>query len=234
MNTVANENIDYLLRHPTTHNTGTTTIIQVPTLWSVLMQGLGPIWPATRTKLDGQSLGDAWPYAGFRVDPSNRWSNIIPFHKLTQWLCYSIMIPIRRLLNVSLVGEELLTGLPEYRNGGLFVDNEVLKLKAVDVHRGITNFSAMSPEQRAKAPYIVPYFNTDDDVIVEWRALTVGLLDKLYEGVKARLKAEYGKEISLAQMLEAGSWKSGREVAKFVRPQTGEPPIGVFSDGTLF
>lgn len=144
------------------------------------------------------------------------------------------MIPVRRLLNVTFVGEHLLTGLPEYRNGGLFVDNGVLKLKANDVRRGIDNFARLPEEQRKESPYVIPYFDTHDDVIVEWRALTVSLLDDMFEQVKRKLSEEFGKDITLAQMLEAGSWKAGREVARVVRPQSGGPPIGVFSDGTVF
>lgn len=34
--------------------------IHLSDLWPIVMDGFGPVWPATRTKLDGVSLGDAW------------------------------------------------------------------------------------------------------------------------------------------------------------------------------
>jgi hypothetical protein len=40
--------------------------------------------------------------------------------------------------------------------------------------------------------------------------------------------------LTLAQILEAGTWKAGRELAEVSRPNTKEPPIGLFaSDGTV-
>ncbi len=54
---------------------------------------------------------------------------------------------------------------------------------------------------------MVPLFKTDDDVIVEWRAATVGFLDDLLEEVNAILGLFGSERLSLAQMLEAGTWK---------------------------
>ena len=40
--------------------------------------------------------------------------------------------------------------------------------------------------------------------------------------------------LTLAQILEAGTWKAGRELAEVSRPNTKEPPIGLLaSDGTV-
>ena len=41
-------------------------------------------------------------------------------------------------------------------------------------------------------------------------------------------------ELTLAQVLEAATWKGGREIAKIKRPETGGPPIEIESDGTVF
>lgn len=51
--------VDWL--YPETPSDGTPKI-QVGKLWEVVMDGFGPIWPASseRTTLDGVSLGDAW------------------------------------------------------------------------------------------------------------------------------------------------------------------------------
>ena len=81
---------------------------------------------------------------------------------------------------------------------------------------------------------VVPLFTADDDVIVEWRALTVGFLDDLLAEVNLLLGLQGDKKLSLAQMLEAGTWKGGREIAEVSRPNTKEPPIMILSDGTVF
>lgn len=119
------------------------------------------------------------------------------------------------------INADSLTALPEYRNGGLFVDLSVLVLKKESLERGL---KASGGE--------LPLFDAGDDVIVEWRAMTLVLIDKLYTGVQARMGD--GVHLSMAQLLEAGSWKSGREMAAKHRPQTKSSPILIKSDGTVF
>ncbi|KAI4195219.1 MAG: hypothetical protein LQ346_003496 [Caloplaca aetnensis] len=201
--------LDYLLTHPSTQ-TSSVPIITIPTLWSVLIDGLGNIWPATRTQIDGVSLGDAWPCSAMPSSPQAQpWESIVPFHKLTQWLCYSLMAPMTRLMNVQFAGVELLTGLPEYRNGGLFIDTGLLTLKPADAKRGIATYHQNSRVQGQPSMEVVPLFSTEDDVVVEWRAVTVGFLDDLLVEVNKLLRLEGSNKLSLAQVLEAGSWKVG-------------------------
>jgi hypothetical protein len=69
------------------------------------------------------------------------------------------------------------------------------------------------------------------EAIVEWRALTVALIDLLAPKVRARLGTD-ATRMPLAAVLEGGTWAAGRELAA-VRPG-GEPPIAVASDGTVF
>lgn len=114
------------------------------------------------------------------------------------------------------------TGLPEYRNGGFLVDIGVLSLKP----------NALAEGQSA-SKQALPMFKDTSDVIVEWRALTVALLDELH-GLVAKSFASKGVQLSMAQMLEAGSWKSGREIAAHYRPETKSSPILIDGDGTLF
>jgi hypothetical protein len=45
----------------------------------------------------------------------------MPFHKLSQWLTYSLLEPFE-WAGVPVHGLDALTGLPEYRNGGLLLD----------------------------------------------------------------------------------------------------------------
>ncbi|EME43293.1 hypothetical protein DOTSEDRAFT_89200 [Dothistroma septosporum NZE10] len=225
--------LDYLLAHPSTH-ANSIPIIPLPTLWDTLMNGLSAIWPATRTQIDGVALGDAWPCDSMPSHPNTPWESIVPFHKLTQWLTYSLMVPMQKLANVHFVGVELMTGLPEYRNGGLLVDTGLLTLKPDDARRGLEQYQMNSTRQGQPNVEVVPLFTADDDVIVEWRAVTVGFLDELLAEVNSLLELSGENKLSLAQMLEAGSWKGGREIAEVSRPNTKEPPIMILSDGTVF
>ncbi|WPH03770.1 Hypothetical protein R9X50_00665300 [Acrodontium crateriforme] len=225
--------LDYLLSHPSTR-ASSVPIVPLPTLWDTLMDGLSCIWPATRTQIDGVSLGDAWPCSSMPSNPNEPWENIVPFHKLTQWLTYSLMVPMQKLTNVHFVGVELMTGLPEYRNGGLLVDTGLLTLKPDDTMRGLDQYHLNATRQGQPNVEVVPLFTADDDVIVEWRALTVGFLDMLLDKVNDLLNLHDKDKLSLAQMLEAGTWKGGREIAEVSRPNTKGPPIMIQSDGTVF
>lgn len=195
-------------------------------LWNVLMNGLAPIWPSSRTTMNGVSLGDAWPCSSMPQQvatpaspsfspfpnsagpPTAPWESILPFHKLTQWLTYSLMQPMQNLLKIQFAGTELLTGLPEYRNGGLFIDLGVLTLKQFEMDRGLQNYNNHSARTGIKGVEVAPMFEPSDDVIVEWRGVTVGFLDKLCVEVNQALQKDLnGGELTLAQLLEAGSWK---------------------------
>ena len=173
-----------------------------------VLEGLGPIWPG-RIEIAGQNLGDVWrhPAAG-GTGPS---AGLVPFHKLSQWLAYSLVEPLEDT-GLTVTGLEELTGLPEYRNGGLFVDLGVVRPK----HEGVT--TAAHP--------------VDSEVVVEWRALTVVLLDRLADLVRQRLGLD-AAALPLAKVLEGGTWAAGRRIARERRPDGG-PPITVASDGTVF
>ncbi|KAF1996413.1 DUF1688-domain-containing protein [Amniculicola lignicola CBS 123094] len=225
--------LDYLLSHPSTQ-ASSVPIVPLPVFWDVLMESLIPIWPASRTQIDGISIGDAWPCSVMPSHPTHPWENIVPFHKLTQWLCYSLMVPMNKLLHVHFPGAELMTGLPEYRNGGLFIDTGLLTLKPDDAKRGLAQYQRNSQLKGQPSMEVVPMFTADDDVIVEWRAVTVGFLDELLTEVNSLLHLAGRNKLTLAQMLEAGSWKGGREIAEVSRPNTKEPPIMILSDGTVF
>jgi len=226
--------LDYLLSHPSTL-ASSIPIVPLPTLWTVLMDGLAPIWPSSRTTIAGTPLGDAWPCLGMGPSPPHQqWETIVPFHKLTQWLAYSLMTPMSKLLHIHFAGAELLTGLPEYRNGGLLVDTGLLTLKDDEMKRGLKAYRDNAIIKGQPNMEVVPLFSADDDVIVEWRAVTVGFLDELLVEVNAMLGLHQKDGLSLAQMLEAGTWKGGRELAEVSRPNTKEPPIMILSDGTVF
>jgi hypothetical protein len=68
--------------------------------------------------------------------------------------------------------------------------------------------------------------------VVEWRALTIALLDRLAPLVREALRVG-AAQFPLAKVLEGGSWAAGREIARENRPD-GSPPLMIASDGTLF
>jgi hypothetical protein len=67
------------------------------------------------------------------------------------------------------------------------------------------------------------------ELVVEWRALTVALLDELAPQVRSRLGVA---GLPLACILEGGTWAAGRELATQLRG--GDPPLAIKSDGTVF
>jgi hypothetical protein len=176
-----------------------------------LLDSLASIWPG-RLTLDGVPLGDVWQHP--RAGGEGSTAGFLPLHKLSQWLSYSLLYPLR-VAELEVTETGALTGLAEYRNGGLFVDAGVLTPKDPSVLRD---------EHDVSSP-----------VIVEWRALTVALLDELAPLVRTELGfgANDTRALPLCAVLEGGTWAAGRELAKRAR-NDGGPPIRVRSDGTVF
>ena len=117
------------------------------------------------------------------------------------------MVPMSKVLGFRFLGGEMMTGLPEYRNGGLLVDTGLLTLKKKDFDQGVAAFNRNADYKDTPTSEIVPLFEPADDVIVEWRAVTVGFLDELLIEVNEGLGLTGSERLSLAQMLEAGTWK---------------------------
>jgi hypothetical protein len=182
--------------------------IPAPLILSEVLSQLGPIWPS-RLELAGVPLGDCWRHPAIAADDAT--AGLVPLHKLSQWLSYSLIEPLQRA-GFEVTDIDGLTGLAEYRNGGLFVDLDVLRLRdAADAARDHA---------------------VDSLLVVEWRALTVALLDRLAELVRARLGRDRNS-LPLASILEGGTWAAGRAAA-FERRPDGSPPLKIISDGTVF
>ena len=114
---------------------------------------------------------------------------------------------MNKLLHIHFAGAELMTGLPEYRNGGLLVDTGLLSLKQPDMERGLEAYRQNAQLKGQPNMEVVPLFTAEDDVVVEWRAVTVGFLDELLMEVNGLLGLRGDDQLTLAQMLEAGTWK---------------------------
>jgi hypothetical protein len=178
------------------------------TILETLLEALGPIWEA-RPILGGVPLGDCWLHPALAGDRPE--DTYVPLHKLSQWLAYSLIEPLENAgISVSDVHE--LTGLAEYRNGGLLVDMGVL------VPREPTALSKT--------------YAVADPFVVGWRTLTVALLDRLAPLVAAGLGLTPDL-FPLARVLEGGTWAAGRLIARNMRADGG-PPFHVVSDGTVF
>jgi uncharacterized protein DUF1688 len=182
--------------------------LPAPVILEVLLETMGSIWPG-RMALGDVELGDCWRHPALkRDDPTD---GLVPLHKLSQWMAYSLIEPLQAA-GVEVVEIDGLTGLAEYRNGGLFVDTGVLALK--------------DPVDAGRAHAV------DGPLVVGWRALTVALLDRIAPMVRERLGVS-AEAFPLARVLEGGTWAAGRRIAREKRADGG-PPIAVVSDGTVF
>jgi uncharacterized protein DUF1688 len=182
--------------------------LPAPMILTELLQQLGPTWPS-RLTLGGIALGDCWKHPS--LTSADATSGLMPLHKLSQWLAYSLIEPLQTA-GIGVTDIDGLTGLAEYRNGGLFVDIGVLAFRNAEV--------AQQAHEVASP------------LVVEWRALTVALLDRVADGVRQRLGLD-ATSMPLAKILEGGTWAAGRLLAR-ERRADASPPVKVISDGTVF
>jgi hypothetical protein len=193
--------IDHLAGRSADHAVSTSAML------TLLLESLATIWPSG-TAFHGINIGDVGRHDAASADDLT--NGLVPFHKLSQWLTYSLIEPFE-WAGIRVTDLDALTGLPEYRNGGLFVDCGVMQ-----VDRG-TSAGPFDPRSR---------------LVIEWRALTIVLLDLLAERVRLKLDRT-AAQLPLARLLQGGTWAAGRRLA-FERRPAGAPPILVATDGTTF
>jgi hypothetical protein len=182
--------------------------IKANQILTLLLKALGPVWQG-RLEIDGVPLGDTWRHPA--IDLQGPTHGLMPFHKLSQWLAYSLIEPLDEA-GVKVTDLNGLTGLAEYRNGGLFVDMGVL----------------VPCDPKILTMPLTP----DAEAIVEWRALTVALLDEIAPLVRTELGVSLA-QMPLASILEGGTWAAGRRIANEQRAG-GSPPLNIVSDGSVF
>lgn len=193
--------VDYVLSHAKDHR------VSIRVLWRAVIEGLESIWPNT---LSGIRRGDIWVYNPLKK-VGEVGSDMVPFHKLSQWLTMSLLEPIENL-GIKFDDMSLLTGLAEYRNGGLFVDTGVLEIKNKEISELV--------------------FDVGAELVVEWRALTVCLLDRLAARLRQKMNLN-DEQMPLPKVLQGGTWTAGRAIANKKRAN-GVPPIQIRSDGSVF
>lgn len=194
--------VDYLLKQTSGNQ------LSAQAVFEAVLAGFGEIWPG-RVTLADVNLGDVWPHS--KLPDLSIGSQLVPFHKLSQWLTYSLLEPLQAL-NLDITDLDRLTGLAEYRNGGLCLDLGLLHPKHPDL---------------LSRPHL-----PSSEVVVEWRALTLVLLDQ----IAAQIRQKFGQspsDLPLAKILEGGTWAAGRQIAAAKRPG-GPPPLQIISDGTVF
>ena len=173
-----------------------------------ILKSMGEIWP-DGSWLDSIAIGDAaYHEAVKRSDITNR---IVPFHKLSQWMSYSLIEPLQ-MAGIKIIDLDALTGLAEYRNGGLFIDTGTISLR---------DETEMETLHDPKSP-----------LIVEWRALTVTLLDQLAEQIRQHTNTN-AESLPLVSILQGGTWSAGRRIAQKLRSDAS-PPLRLKSRGTIF
>lgn len=193
---------------------GARTQVSATEVLMAVLRLIAPIF-TSGSRVQGLLAGDVWPHrwagaaTGNGIDPTT--DGWVPLHKLGQWLSYSLLEPLQ-WAGVQVSGLDALTGLPEYRNGGLLIDCGVIVPR--------------DPRDLART------WKPADEFVVEWRALTVTLLDELATLVRQRL-GKTAEELPLACILEGGTWAAGRELAAELRAD-GASPVRIDSDGTLF
>ena len=175
--------------------------LPAPEILAAVLTDLGPIWPGRQT-VAGVNLGDTWLHPRL---------GLVPLHKLSQWLTYSMIEPLEAA-GIAVVDLDALTGLAEYRNGGLFLDGGLIVAKDPAL---LTTSHAVG-----------------STAVVEWRSLTVALIDRVAQELRQRLGLD-AVALPLAKVLEGGTWRAGREIAAELRADAG-PPLRVQSDGTVF
>lgn len=193
--------VDYLVKQTQNHS------LPARAVFDAVLEGLSEIWPG-RVAIAGVNLGDVWVHS--KLPKTAASSQLVPFHKLSQWLTYSLLEPLQTL-GITITDLDALTGLAEYRNGGLCVDLGLLKPK----------HAAVLGDRHAPG----------SEVIVEWRALTVMLLDRIADTIRQQ-RDQDASDLPLVKILEGGTWAAGRRIAGDRR--NGLPPIQINSDGTVF
>lgn len=167
--------------------------LRLSDFWSTLFDLVLPIWPSRVTLPSHPTypLGDVWPCKSLSksLDQAGKerkeGDDFVPFHKLTQWLCYSLVDAIESETGWKVDKGLGQTGLPEvstkqsfaclcradnlrlfffqYRNGGLFIDLGAFIIKPESLGGNAY------PNGKDKPPVLEP----SHPAVIEWRALTV-------------------------------------------------------------
>ena len=182
--------------------------VPAPDILTIVLDALSTIWPSGLT-IRGFPIGDAGIHSSIRTRDES--DGIVPFHKLSQWLTYSLIEPLT-WAGLTVVDVDKLTALAEYRNGGLLIDLGVIRPRE-------------TLDLRSR-------YEVTSQTVVEWRALTIALMNRLLETVRDKLNVD--ASFQMPQLLQGGTWTAGRLLALQLRPPHGPSPILIAADGSVF
>jgi hypothetical protein len=181
--------------------------VSAPKLMQLLLKPLNTISPG-RYALGGIPLGDTSPHARLVIGDDS--DALMPFHQTAQWLTYSLIEPLV-WAGFDVFDLDGLTALADQWNGGLLLDMGLIKL------RNPTDAQRPHP--------------ADSELVVEFRALTVALIDKVADGVRKRL-GRPAETFPLACVLEGGTSAAGRRLAR-ERRADGSPALVILPDTSM-
>ena len=171
---------------------GSRSEVSATALLQMLLRALGPVWRGGGM-VKGVPAGDAWPHAfagAGGADPAT--AGWVPFHQFGQWMVWSLVEPLQQA-GVTVTHLAALTGLPGSACGGLLQDAGVI-----------------NPRRERD---LARRWATASEFVIEWRALTVTLLDEL----------ALQSGLPLASVLMGCRLLAG-----------AAPPLHIDSDGTVF
>lgn len=179
-------------------------------VFAAVIEALDPALAAsvgTPTTVDGAALSDVWRHAAAGgAGPSE---GLLPLHRNAQLLAYSLIEPLEEAGHtVADVGD--LTALPDAWAGGLLIDGELLV-------------------PRLEGTVAVVH-SASSEVVIEWRALTVSLLDRVAEAVRKELGVS-AEALPVGHLLPA--IRAAGRAAAHDRRGADIPPIRVDGDGVL-
>lgn len=182
---------------PFGHGIPHTADVAAHNILSQVLVSLSQLWPAGGS-IGNFPLGDCWRHEAVRGEgPTDGW---MPLHERGQWLAYSLLEPFE-WAGVKVRDVDLLTALPDPATCGLLLDTGWLRLRDAD----------MAQE----------HWRPKDEIVVEWRALTVALMDELGSTLRERLRLDASHQ-PLARLLGSAQ-AAGRAQAERLR--AGRPAL---------
>lgn len=147
--------------------------------------------------MNTSSVGDCGWHSGLLREDHT--SGVVPFHRALQWLCYSLIEPLA-LVGITVTDPDTLTGLADVDHAGLFIDTGVLSPHDIE----LMNSS----------------LTVDSEAVVEWRALTIYLQDRVTEALRKSLKLS-AKRLPLSAVMQGGMAHAGTELSMRIRGERG-------------
>ncbi len=126
-----------------------------------------------------------WPHPS--LPQTQLGDNLVPFHKLSQWLSYSLVEPLATA-GITVSDLNALTGLAEYCNGGLCGG------LCVDLKLIVSKQAAVTREVHLPS----------SPIVVEWRALTIVMLDFIGDRIR-HLLHQSPEDLPLIKVLEGST-----------------------------